>query len=378
MSSSTFGCAAQIGPPRPIPGIGSPEDLAARLHGLLDSYSAAPFTLQRICEVLLEPRKQYSRLDKVVSAEQQEWQCATACRISCPEVVDCKQCPCGAVLPPLLQGLAIEKLLTVTSCMQPAASPPPLPALASLGPVNDNPFSPYQDGRPPSIVQPQQHERNVGDSSSGRGMDLLHGGRPDLAGGLANGPQPQAGSRDAFTYFLDAEIVAAGAGGALPGSAAVALIGPQPMEAGTPPSPASVPLTAAEQARAEAFVEAALGDAPAGTSNGDGEEGGSGSVDGEPTPPMPESRQGIASPESVPPTPEGPASRVGQGSSEEATAAAAEGTSEMDMDAPTAGPDASGAEALALPAAMEGVTLPEQLAVDAAAPEQPHNASAFS
>ena len=42
--------------------------MAARLHALLDGFHAAPFTLQRLCEVLLEPRKQYARLDKVVRA----------------------------------------------------------------------------------------------------------------------------------------------------------------------------------------------------------------------------------------------------------------------------------------------------------------------
>ena len=41
--------------------------MGTRLHSLLDSFDAAPFTLQRLCEVLLEPRKQYARLEKVVS-----------------------------------------------------------------------------------------------------------------------------------------------------------------------------------------------------------------------------------------------------------------------------------------------------------------------
>jgi serine/threonine-protein phosphatase 4 regulatory subunit 2 len=34
----------------------------------LDSFSAAPFTIQRICELLGEPRKQYSRIDKFMRA----------------------------------------------------------------------------------------------------------------------------------------------------------------------------------------------------------------------------------------------------------------------------------------------------------------------
>lgn len=57
------------GPPRPPPpGFEGGDSLGARLHTLLDGFEAAPFTLQRLCEVLLEPRKQYARLDKVVSA----------------------------------------------------------------------------------------------------------------------------------------------------------------------------------------------------------------------------------------------------------------------------------------------------------------------
>ncbi len=54
------------GPPRPMPGGGSAEGVQAGLHSLLDGFAEAPFTLQRLCEVLLEPRKQYSRLDKLV------------------------------------------------------------------------------------------------------------------------------------------------------------------------------------------------------------------------------------------------------------------------------------------------------------------------
>ena len=58
----------QVGPQRPLPpGFDSPAALAARLHSLLEGFEEAPFTLQRLCEVLLEPRKQYGRLEKWVS-----------------------------------------------------------------------------------------------------------------------------------------------------------------------------------------------------------------------------------------------------------------------------------------------------------------------
>ncbi len=46
----------------------SAEQLRGRLLHLLDGFQDdAPFTLQRLAEVLLEPRKQYARLDKLVS-----------------------------------------------------------------------------------------------------------------------------------------------------------------------------------------------------------------------------------------------------------------------------------------------------------------------
>ncbi|KAI3435712.1 hypothetical protein D9Q98_001770 [Chlorella vulgaris] len=112
----------EVGPPRPpLPGFESPAVLAEGLHGLLDGHTEAPFTLQRLCEVLLEPRKQYARIDKVV--------------------------------------LALEKLLVVTSTRQPAPLDqlPPLPPLVSLTGVNCNPPSPYLDGRAPAVLNRQQH-----------------------------------------------------------------------------------------------------------------------------------------------------------------------------------------------------------------------------
>lgn len=34
----------------------------------LDAFNSAPFTVQRICELLTEPRKQYTRIDKYMRA----------------------------------------------------------------------------------------------------------------------------------------------------------------------------------------------------------------------------------------------------------------------------------------------------------------------
>eukprot|EP00887_Chlorella_sp_A99_P006236 scaffold3.g6236.t1 len=293
-----------VGPPRPIPGYGGADALHTRLHALIDSHAAAPFTVQRLCEVLLEPRKQYRRLDKA--------------------------------------GLALEKLLNVTSCVAPDPSPPPLPLLVSLGPVNENPHSPYQDGRPPNIVQPAPAGAAQGD---GEGQPPGHDGPGGLPNGTTYGPAPAPGGGDAFAFFLDAEIV--GSSGT---EASGQPIGPQPVDAGGGAAPAP-PLDAAEVARAEAFVEAVIaggGPAPGGRpEGGGGAEAGGGEGPGPASPPE-EGRSGAASPadESVPPTPEGPSlqpvpGKAGSGGA--ATEAAApdsptqqEGGAAMDTDQPSA------------------------------------------
>ena len=75
----------------------------ARLHAQLQSFLAPPLTVQRLAEVLLEPKKQYSRLEKVTSA--------------------------------------LERLLSVTTTLSLTDDPPPLPTLDSLADVNANPPS---------------------------------------------------------------------------------------------------------------------------------------------------------------------------------------------------------------------------------------------
>ena len=58
----------EVGPVLPLSGGETAEDLRARLLQLLDGFDdEAPFTMQRLAEVLLEPEKQYTRLDKLVS-----------------------------------------------------------------------------------------------------------------------------------------------------------------------------------------------------------------------------------------------------------------------------------------------------------------------
>ena len=60
-------CAVQVGPAPPTASGEMPAQLRKRLQGMLREFEAeAPFTLQRLCEVLLEPSKQYTRLEKLV------------------------------------------------------------------------------------------------------------------------------------------------------------------------------------------------------------------------------------------------------------------------------------------------------------------------
>jgi hypothetical protein len=108
--------AQETGPQRPMSGGRSLQQAREELHALLIALPGAPFTMQRLAELLLEPRKQYNRTDKLV--------------------------------------LALERILRVTSTLQPTQHPPPLPSLSSLGPVNENPPSPYA-GEPPAGPLPQ-------------------------------------------------------------------------------------------------------------------------------------------------------------------------------------------------------------------------------
>lgn len=44
------------------------ETMKTSLLERLDQFNAAPFTVQRLCELLIDPRKQYSRIDKFMRA----------------------------------------------------------------------------------------------------------------------------------------------------------------------------------------------------------------------------------------------------------------------------------------------------------------------
>ena len=106
------------GPPRlEYPG-GTLADARSYLHTQLSSFTnAAPFTLQRLCEVVLQPLKQYNRAHKFI--------------------------------------LAIERILNVTGTIPLSSDLPPRPLLSSLDAanVNENRPSPY-DGQPPAGAPP--------------------------------------------------------------------------------------------------------------------------------------------------------------------------------------------------------------------------------
>ena len=58
--------ALQIGPSLPLANDKSLQELQSRLHSYLDCFTDAPFTSQRLCELLVEPHKQYTQLHKMV------------------------------------------------------------------------------------------------------------------------------------------------------------------------------------------------------------------------------------------------------------------------------------------------------------------------
>ncbi|KAK9792255.1 hypothetical protein WJX73_008897 [Symbiochloris irregularis] len=59
----------EVGPARPMEGGVSPADFKVRLGDLLTTHdNGTPFTVQRLCEVLLEPRKQYSQFEALALA----------------------------------------------------------------------------------------------------------------------------------------------------------------------------------------------------------------------------------------------------------------------------------------------------------------------
>lgn len=49
------------------------QQLVERFRRLLSGFDSHPWTLQRLCEVVLEPQKQYKRLHKLVRGVASAW-----------------------------------------------------------------------------------------------------------------------------------------------------------------------------------------------------------------------------------------------------------------------------------------------------------------
>ncbi|KAK9916717.1 hypothetical protein WJX75_006200 [Coccomyxa subellipsoidea] len=140
----------EVGPMPPPANGESIQQLVERLTQAVRAHSsAAPFTLQRLAELLLEPQKQYSRLDKL--------------------------------------ALALEKLLLVTSTVAPQSSPPPRPALDSLPPVNENPKPPpgSSSTKPPASIPGTANGPHERMHMPGSGFNLASAALGTLSAGAA-------------------------------------------------------------------------------------------------------------------------------------------------------------------------------------------------
>lgn len=107
----------------PVPAGADPDEcrkVREQLLAQLDGWRGAPFTLQRLCEVVLEPRPQYASFSKLAQA--------------------------------------LEKLLRVTSIVTHESNPGKRPFLRDLGPVNQTP--------PPSSPSHQGHATDRSASAS--------------------------------------------------------------------------------------------------------------------------------------------------------------------------------------------------------------------
>lgn len=114
-----------VGPPRSAVEGETIHQTIDRFRAYLAMFRQPPWTVQRLCEVLLEPQKQYSRLHKLAAA--------------------------------------VEKLLLVTTELQAPASLPPPPLLSVLGPVNENPPRVYDSTQTGVVVAGSSKAADHGD-----------------------------------------------------------------------------------------------------------------------------------------------------------------------------------------------------------------------
>jgi len=151
----------ECGPPRPLMTAESPEALRRNLKAEIAKFeNDPPFTIQRLCEVVLEPGKQYRTLDKY--------------------------------------AMSVEKLLLVSSTVPFGGDLPPLPRLGDLPPVNECPppvraskASPFPDSWVPNgTAGPPQGRAGI-DPEGGTGLAgaVLHA--PSGSGAEQHGREAQ-------------------------------------------------------------------------------------------------------------------------------------------------------------------------------------------
>ena len=248
----------------------------------------------------------------------------------------------------------MEKLLQVTSTTRPAQTLPPRPALSSLRAVNENPRSPYLDGRPPQLVQPQEQQQRHQHEGVG-GMSGMEQQLAPMGNGVLG---PELPEQERIRLYVHRSVEMEGA--ELVTQPADVLVGVPPTATASPmdllPSagapPAHEPLGVAEVRvprtpaaareaharpwaqvlnhsrmllrppqvlRAQIFVEAVVGPSSSNHADGNGSAGAAGSTAAAPTAPPDVDMEGSPYPmtmrsaagqlpgdESVPPTPEAP------------------------------------------------------------------------
>lgn len=143
----------EVGPPRPLPHGESVAALCDRLRGYLWEFSAAPWTSQRFCELLLEPRKQYNNLHKLAAA--------------------------------------LEKLLLVTSELLPDTDLPPPPLLSELTDVNATPAHVAPGDVPSAPRRTREDEEAAGLPSVALRIHGIPPGASSASVGLRSDSQPQ-------------------------------------------------------------------------------------------------------------------------------------------------------------------------------------------
>ncbi|GBF92502.1 hypothetical protein Rsub_04606 [Raphidocelis subcapitata] len=146
--------SVEVGPARPVLVEGEALDaLIARLRSYLQGFDGAPWTAQRLAELLLEPANQYKQLHKL--------------------------------------AFALERLLLVSSGVPPTLDPlSPPPLLSELRPVNQNPPRIVAANGDPSAAAAKR-AREDGDTGMGLVTATL-GVRIEPEAGTAGGTSPEA------------------------------------------------------------------------------------------------------------------------------------------------------------------------------------------